>query len=95
MPQGSLPLPGELPRTWDPTEMNIHNYRAVTVALTSHLPFAFGWLVRDGEQAMGLARNAHGHEWGDLFWRSGGLRPDTIDRVMAPWLTWQQIPVPE
>ena len=70
VPRGSLPLPGELTSPWDPTEMNIHNYRAVTVALTSRLPFALGWLVGDGEWAMGLARNAPGHEWGDLFWRS-------------------------
>ena len=74
--------------------MNIHNYR-VTVALTSRLPFAFPWLVGDAEPAMGLARNAHGHKWGDLLWRIGGLRPDTIDRVMAAWLTWRQTPVPE
>ena len=34
--------------------MNIHNCRAGTVALTSCLPFAFGWLVGDGEWAMRL-----------------------------------------
>ena len=95
MPRGSLPLPGELPSTWGPTEINIHNYREVSVALTSRLRFAFGWLVGDGERAMGLARNAHGYEWGDPFWRSRGLRPDTINSVMAAWLTWRQISVPE
>ena len=66
-PRGSLPLPGELQITLDPSPTNIENYRAVTVALSSRLPFAFGWLSGDGEWAMGLARNAHGHEWGDLF----------------------------
>ena len=95
MPRGSLLLPGEQLSSWDPTEMNIHNARAVTVALTSRLPFAFEWLVGDGKWAMGLARDAHGHEWRDLFWRRGGLCPDTIDRVMAAWLTWPQIPVPQ
>ena len=95
VPRASLPLPGELRSTWDPTFMNIQNYRAVTVAPSSRLPLALRWLVSDGEWAMGLARNAHGHEWGDLFWRSWGLRPDIIERVMAAWLTWRQIPVPE
>ena len=75
--------------------MNIHNYRAATVALTTRLPFALGWLVGDGKLAIGLAQNAPGHEWADFFLRSGGLRPDTIDRVMAAWLTRQQIPVTE
>ena len=75
--------------------MNIENYRSVTVVLSSRLPFAFGWLVGDGVWAMGLTRDAHSHEWGDLFWRSGGLRPDTTDRVVAAWLTWRQIPVSE
>ena len=96
MPRGSLPLPGELPSTWDLTTMNVENYRAVTVALSICLPFAFGWLVGDGEWAMGLARNAHSHEWGDLFFRSGRLCPDdAIYTVMAAWLTWTQITVPE
>ena len=44
---------------------------------------------------MGLALNVHGHEWAEHFFRSGGVRPDIIDRVMAAWLTWRQIPVPE
>ena len=65
------------------------------MATSSRLPFAFGWLLRDGEWAMGHARYAHSHDWGDLFWRNGGPGPDTIDRVMAAWLTWRQIPVPE
>ena len=75
MPRGSLLLPGELPSTWDLTTMNVENYRAVTVALSIRLRFGFGWLVGDGERAMVLARNVHGHEWGDLFFCSGGLRP--------------------
>ena len=95
VPLGSLSLSGKLPSVWDPSPMNIENYRAVTVALSGRLPFAFGLLVGDGEWAMGLARNAHGHEWGKLFVRNGDLRPDTIDRVMAAWLTWRQIPVRE
>ena len=94
--QGSLPLPGELRSIWDWTTMNVENYRAVTVALSIRLPFAFGWLLREGEWAIGLAQNAQGHEFRELFFRSGGLRPgDTIYRVMAAWLTWRQIPVPE
>ena len=45
---------------------------------------------------MELPRNVHGHDWGDLFFRSGGLQPgDTIYRVIAAWLTWRQIPIPE
>ena len=39
---------------------------------------------------MGLAQNAHGHDWGELFFRSGTLRlGDTIYRVIAAWLTWR------
>ena len=60
VPPASLPLPGELPSTCNPSPMNIENYRAVTVNLSSRLPLAFAWLVGDGELAMGLARNAHG-----------------------------------
>ena len=95
VPRGSLPLPGELPSTWDLTTMNVENYSANTVALSTRLPFALGGLVGDGEWAMGLARSAHGHEWGGLFYHSGGLRPGhNIYRVKAAWLTWRQIPVP-
>ena len=75
MPWGSLHLPGEVPSTWDLTTMNVENYRAVKVALSICLPFACGRLVGDEEWAMGLARHAHGHDWGDLFFRSGGLPP--------------------
>ena len=88
--------PASYQAAWDLTTMNVENYRAVTVALSICLPFAFGWLVGDGEWAMGLARNTHSHEWGDLSFRSGGLRPnDVIYRVMAAWSTWKKIPVPE
>ena len=55
VPHGSLPLIDELRSTLDPTEMYFHINRAVTVALTSHLFFAFGWLVGDGKWAMKLA----------------------------------------
>ena len=75
--------------------MNNEKYTSGTAALSSRLPFALGWLVGDGEWAMRLARNACGHEWEDLFWQNGGLRPDIIDRVMAAWLTWRKIPVLE
>ena len=62
--------------------MKVEKYRAVTVALSIRLPFAFGWLVADMEWALGLDRNAHGHEWGGLFFSSGRLHPgDTIYRV--------------
>ena len=45
---------------------------------------------------MGLARGAHGHDWGDLLFHSGGPRPgDPIYRVMAAWITRKQIPVPQ
>ena len=49
VPRGSLPLLGELPSTWDLNTMNVEHYRAVTVALSIRRPFAFGWLVGDGE----------------------------------------------
>ena len=85
---GSLPLPGEVPSTCDLTTMNVENYRAVTVALSIRLPLAFRWLVGDAESAMGLAQSARGHEWGELSFCSGRLRPgDNIYRVMAAWLT--------
>ena len=61
VPQGSLPPPSELPSVWEPSPMNTENYRALTIALSSRPPFAFGWLVGDGEWAIRLARNAHGH----------------------------------
>ena len=95
MPRRSLPLPGELRSTWDLHLMNIENYGAVTVPLSARLPLAFRWLVEDAECAMGLVRGAQGHEWGDLFFCSGGLRPgNTIYRLMAAWMTSRQIPVP-
>ena len=76
--------------------MNIESDRAVTVALSTRLPFAFGWLVKDGECAMGLARGAHGHDCGGLFFRNEGLRPgDSMYRVMGSWMTWRRIPVPK
>ena len=62
--RAAYPTPRERPNIWDLTTMNLKSYRAVTVALSSRLSFAFGWLVKNGELAMWLARNAHGHEWG-------------------------------
>ena len=37
------------PEYWDPSPMSVGNYRAVTVALSGRLPFAFGRLVKDAE----------------------------------------------
>ena len=54
VPRGSLPLPGELPSTWDPNPMIIKNYRAVTVTISARLPFPFRWLVGDAELTIGL-----------------------------------------
>ena len=95
VPRGSPTLCGEQASTWHLTTMNLANYRAFTFALSIRLPFAFGWLVGGPKWAMGLARNPHGHECRDLFFRSGGLRPDAVDSVIASWLTWRQIPVTE
>ena len=94
VPRGSLPLLGELPRSWDSSPMNTENYRAVTLALTTRLVFAFGWLVGDAKWAMGIIRGAHGDEWAE-FRRSGGLCPgDATKRLIVAWMTWRQIPVP-
>ena len=95
VPRGSLPLLSELLRSWDPSPMNIDNYMAATLALTTRLPLAFGWLVGDAEAAMGIILGALSQKWGEISCRSGGLCPgDTTQRLIAPWMTWRQSPVP-
>ena len=74
--------------------MNHNNYRTIVVSLTSRLPIAFGWLVGDAEWAMGIARIAHGGEWGEFFHRSGAMTPGVTERLMAAYLTWRGIPPP-
>ena len=70
--RGSLPPIGHPPDTFGPvTPRNHNNYRIIVVTLTNRLPIAFGWLVGDAEWAMGIARGAHGGEWGEFFHRSG------------------------
>ena len=64
-PRGSLPPIGNLPDSFGPvTPMNHNNHRTIVVTLTTRLPFAFGWLVGAAEWPMGMARGAHGGEWG-------------------------------
>ena len=95
VPWGSLPPVGNLPDRWGPMgPMNRDNWRTTVLTLTPHLPFTFGWLVGDVEWAIGIARGAHGHEWGDFFLRSGGMTEGAPDRLMAAYLTWRGIPLP-
>ena len=94
-PRGSLPPIGNLPGSWgyvSPTNQN--NYRNIVVTLTTRLPIAFGWLVGDAERAMGIARGAHGAEWGDFFHRGGAMTPGATEKLMAAFLTWRGIPLP-
>ena len=94
-PRGSLPPIGNLPGSWgyvSPTNHN--NYRNIVVTLTTRLPFAFGWLVGDAEWAMGIARGAHGAQWGDFFHHGWAMTPGATERLMAAYLTWRSIPPP-
>ena len=94
-PRGSLPPIGNLPDRWgyvSPT--NQKNYRNIVVTLTTRLPIAFGWLMGDAEWAMGIARGAHGAEWGDFPHRGGAMTPGATERLMAAYLTWRGIPPP-
>ena len=94
-PRGSLPPIGNLPDSWGPiTPTNINNYRTIVVTLTNRLPIAFGWLVGAAEWAMGIARGAHGAEWGDFFHCGGAMTPGATERLMAAYLTWRGIPPP-
>ena len=72
MPRGSLPHVGNLPDSWGRIgPMNHESSHTTILTLPTRLPFTFGWLVRDAEWAMGIARGVHGHEWGEFFRRSG------------------------
>ena len=92
--RSSLLRLSELQTNWDLGPMDIENFRAVTLALTIHLPLAFGWLVEDAKWAMGTVWGHQGHEWGDFLRRSGSLLPDAHERLMAAWLTWRELPIP-
>ena len=95
VPRGSLTPLSELPDSWDRSPKNSENYRAVTLALTARIPFAFRWLVGNAKCAMGIVCGAHGHEWGDLLRYGRGPRPgDAIEILMPAWMTWRQISVP-
>ena len=94
-PRGSLTLIGNLPHSLgyvSPTNQN--NYRNIIVTLTTRLSITFGWPVGDAEWAMGIARRAHGAEWGDFFRRGGAMTPGATERLMAAYLTWRGIPPP-
>ena len=94
-PRGSLPPIGNLPGSWGYVSPgNQNNYRNIVVTLTTRLPIAFGWLVGDAEWAMGIARGAHGADWGDFFHRGGAMTPGATERLMAAYLTWRGIPPP-
>ena len=43
---------------------------------------------------MGIARGAHGAEWGDFFHRGGAMTQRATERLMAAYLTWRGIPPP-
>ena len=92
---GSLPPIGNLPDSSGyVTPRNLNNYRTIVVTLTTRLPIAFSWLVGDAEWAMGVARCAHGAEWGYFFHCGGALTPGATERLMAAYLTWRDIPPP-
>ena len=74
--------------------MDIKSYRAFTLARTTCLPFALGWLLGDAEWAMGIVQNSNGHEWGEFLRCSGGLLSDAPWRLMAAFLTWRELPIP-
>ena len=94
-PRGSLPPIGNLPDSWGPVPpINHKNYRTMVVTLTTRLPIAFGWLVGGAEWAMGIARGAHGAEWGKFFHRGGAMTPGATERLMAAYLTWRGTPPP-
>ena len=94
VPRGSLPRLRELPANCEMSPMNIDNYRAIALVLTTRVAFAFGWLVGDAEWAMGIFQGSHDHEWGGFLPRRGDLLPDAHERVLAAWLTLTKIPVP-
>ena len=71
--------------------MNHNNYRIIVVTLTTRLPIAFGWLVGDAEWAIGIARGAHGAEWGDFFHCGEAMTLGATERLMAAYLTWRGI----
>ena len=94
-PRGSLPPIGNLSDNWGPvTPMNHNNYRTIVVTLTTRLPITFAWLVGDAEWAMGIARGAHGGEWGEFFHRSGAMTSGATERLITAYLTWRSIPPP-
>ena len=94
-PLGILPSSGNLPDSWGSVSpMNHNNYRTIVVTLTTCLPFAFVWLDGDAEWAMGIARGAHGREWGEFLHRGGAMTPGAARRLMAAYLTWRGIPPP-
>ena len=43
---------------------------------------------------MGIARGAHGAEWGDFFHRGGAMTLGATERLMAAYPTWRGIPSP-
>ena len=93
--RGSLPPIGNLHDSWgyvSPTYQN--NYRNIVVTLTTRLSIAFDWLVGDAEWVMGIARGAHGAEWGDFLHRGGAMTPGATERLMAAYLSRRGIPPP-
>ena len=46
------------------------------------------------EWAIGIARGAHGAEWGDFFHRGGAMTRGATEWLMAAYLTWRGIPPP-
>ena len=72
VPRGSLPPVGNMLDSWGPIgPMSRDNWRTSILTLTTRLPFTFGWLVGDAEWAMGMARGAHGYEWGKFSAAAG------------------------
>ena len=74
--------------------MNRNNYRTTIVTLTTRLPLALGWLLKDTEWAMGIGRGTHGGKWGEFFHRGVVMTPGTTESLMAAYHTWRGIPLP-
>ena len=95
VPQGSLPQLSELPTNLDVTRMNIESYRAVTLALTTRIFFAFSSLVGDAEWAMGIVPSSHSQEWGDFLRCSGRLLPGGHQRLKDSLADMEGAPHPQ
>ena len=82
VPLDTLPPVGNLRDSSGPVgPMNCDNWRTTILSFTTFLPFTFSWLVGDAEEAVEIARGAHGHEWGAFFRRSRAMTKGGLSNV--------------